>query len=147
MKSIDGNPLVFERTYKASVEKVWKALTDPAEMKKWYFDVPEFLPQVGNTFQFTGGTKEKQFLHLCRVTEVVPNRKIAYTWKYDGYTGESLVTFELFPDGNSTRVRLTHAGLDTFPVNAEPALGKENFNQGWKSILDTSLKRFLEQEH
>ena len=140
-----NEPFVIERTYNAPVEKVWEAITDKDKMKQWYFDLKEFKPEVGFEFQFYGGTPEKQWLHLCKVTEVIPNRKITYSWRYDGYEGNSFVTFELFPQENKTRLKLTHEGLDTFPSNL-PEFGKENFAQGWTALIGTSLKDFLEKQ-
>lgn len=136
-------PVVVERTYNASIEKVWNAITDKDAMKQWYFDLKEFRPEVGFEFQFEGGTKEKSYLHLCKVTEVIVGKKLTYSWRYDGYEGNSFVTWELFPEGNKTRVKLTHAGLETFPAN-NPDLAKENFVKGWTDILGESLQKFLE---
>ena len=143
---MNDQPIVFERTYKAPIEKVWKAITDPADMKQWYFDLPEFIPVVGCEFQFEGGPPNKTYLHLCKVTEVIPGRKIQYSWRYDGYDGNSLVTFELFPEGDHTRLKLTHEGLETFPKE-NPDLAKENFVQGWDEITGTNLKDFLEKNN
>jgi len=39
---MNREPLVIERTYNTTVEKVWKAITDKDEMKHWYFDLEEF---------------------------------------------------------------------------------------------------------
>ncbi|HZG22986.1 MAG TPA: SRPBCC domain-containing protein, partial [Chitinophagaceae bacterium] len=65
-------------------------------------------------------------------------------WRYDGYPGESLVTFELFDEGEKTRLRLTHSGLETFPSD-NPSFKKENFAAGWSEIIGTSLKDYLEK--
>jgi uncharacterized protein YndB with AHSA1/START domain len=135
-------PIIVERTFNAPVEKVWKAITDKEEMKKWYFDLPDFKPQVGLEFQFLAGDEKKKWLHLCKITEVIPNKKIAYTWSYDGYDGNTFVTFELFPEGEKTRLRLTHYGIEIFPADV-PELKKENFAAGWTEIIGTSLKNFL----
>ena len=78
---------------------------------------------------------------FCKITEVIPQKKIAYTWRYKGEPGDSLVTFELFPDGNKTRLRLSHEGLETFPKT--PAYARKNFEVGWTSIA-TELQQFLE---
>jgi uncharacterized protein YndB with AHSA1/START domain len=83
-------------------------------------------------------------LHLCKITEVVIGKKLSYSWRYDGYEGNSFVTFELFPEGNKTRLKLTHKGLETFPIN-NPDFAKENFIDGWTYITGTSLKEFLEK--
>jgi hypothetical protein len=53
-----------------------------------------------------------------------------------------LVTFELFADGNETRLKLTHQGLETFPKTA--AFARKNFEAGWTAIIDSELKQFLE---
>ena len=139
-----NEPLIIERTFNAPIEKVWKAITDKDEMKQWYFDIAAFKPEVGFEFQFEGGKDEKCYLHLCKITEVVIGKKLSYSWRYDGYEGNSFVTFELFPDGNKTRLKLTHDGLETFPIK-NPDFAKENFIEGWTYITGTSLKEFLEK--
>ncbi len=99
--------VVIERTFNAPVERVWKALTDVDEMRQWYFDVKEFRPEVGSEFEFVVEHEGMTYHHLCRVTEVIPQKKVAYTWRYKGHEGDSLVTFELFADGDKTRLKLT----------------------------------------
>ncbi len=138
---MEHSPVIVERVYNAPVSKVWTAITDKTEMKQWYFDLAEFKPEVGFKFQFMGGTEENQFLHLCEVTEVVPEEKLTYSWRYDGYEGNSFVTFELFEEGNKTRLKLTHRGLETFPDKKDFA--RTNFVQGWDEIINTSLKNYL----
>ena len=141
--TMNTQPFTIERTYNAPISKVWSAITDKDQMKKWYFDLPQFKPKVGTEFQFTGGPDDgKKYLHLCKVVEVEEGKKIAYTWRYDGYAGDSKVTFELFEEGNLTRLKLTHEGLETFPAD-NPDLVKGNFVAGWTEIVGTSLKKFL----
>jgi uncharacterized protein YndB with AHSA1/START domain len=136
-----SEPFVIERVYNAPVEKVWRAITDKDDMKQWYFDLPEFKPEVGFEFQFEGGNEGRTYLHLCKVTEVVTGKKLTYSWRYKGYEGNSFVTFELFPEGNNTRLKLTHEGLDTFPPISDFA--KQNFVAGWTEIIGESLEKFL----
>jgi len=140
---IKSGPLVVERTYNVPINKVWQALTEKDKMKQWYFDLKEFRPEVGFEFQFTGGNEEHTFLHFCKVTEVINGRKLTHSWTYDGYPGESFVTFELFDEGDKTRLKLTHAGLETFP--ATPDFKRENFQMGWTDIIGRSLKEYLEK--
>jgi uncharacterized protein YndB with AHSA1/START domain len=114
-------------------------------MKKWYFELPAFEPVIGFKFQFYGqGHKGEQYLHLCKVTEVVPGKKISYTWSYDKYEGISEVSFELFAEGDKTRLKLTHEGLETFPAN-NPDFAKQSFSDGWTMLIGTLLKDFVEQ--
>ena len=137
-----NKPFTIERTYNASPAKVWKAISDKDQMKQWYFDLAEFRPEVGFEFQFEGGTEENKYLHLCKVTEVVPEKKLTYSWRYDGYEGISFVTFELFDEGGKTRLKLTHEGLETFGTH--PDFARKNFEAGWTELIGTSLKEFLE---
>ena len=137
-------PLVFERVFNASKTKIWKALTDKNEMKKWYFDLPEFKAEPGFKFQFSGGpSPEKQYLHLCEITEVIPEKKLTYSWRYDGYAGNSFVTFELTEQGNKTLLTLTHKGIETFPIE-NPDFSAGNFAEGWNQIVNVVLKDYLE---
>ena len=133
----------MERHFDTTPEKIWKAITDSNEMKKWYFDLPCFKAEVGYEFSFEGGPPEHTYLHLCKVTEMIPGKKLTYSWRYDGYEGISFVTFELFGEGKKTKLKLTHRGLDTFAVNNNPHFDAKNFEAGWNSIVETSLKNYL----
>ena len=138
---MENKPIIVERKYNAPISKVWKAITDKEEMKQWYFDLAEFQPELGFKFQFIGGTEDNQYLHLCEIIEVIPEKKLTYSWRYDGYEGNSFVTFELFEEGGETRLKLTHRGLESFPDN--PDFAKTNFEMGWDQIINTSLKDYL----
>jgi uncharacterized protein YndB with AHSA1/START domain len=139
-----AEPIIVERTFDAPVGRVWTALTDVNEMRQWYFDLKEFKPQVGFEFEFIVDHEGNSYHHLCRVTEVVPQKKIAYSWRYKGEPGDSLVTIELSPDGEKTRLKLTHSGIETFPKT--PAYARKNFEAGWTAIVGTELKQFVEQK-
>ena len=134
--------IVIERTLNAPVVKVWQALTDVDQMRQWYFDLKEFKPEVGFEFEFAVEHEGNSYHHLCRVTEAIPQKKIAYTWRYKGEPGNSLVTFELSAEGDKTRLKLTHSGIETFPKTS--AYARKNFEAGWTAIIGTELKKFVE---
>ena len=137
--------IIIERTYNAPIEKVWQAITDKEKMKQWYFDLAEFKPEVGFEFRFYGKGKDgEDYLHLCKITAVIKERKLQYSWRYEGFEGISYVSFELFAEGSQTRLKLTHEGLETFPVTATNAFAKENFAEGWSYLTGKSLKEFVE---
>lgn len=142
---MNNSVVIVERAYHAPVSKVWNALTNKDEMKKWYFDLAEFKAEIGFKFQFWGGTEDNKYLHLCEVTEAVPGAKLTYSWRYDGFGGNSYVTFELFEKGERTIVRLTHRELQTFPAN--PDFAAANFEEGWNHIMNISLHEYLEPHH
>jgi uncharacterized protein YndB with AHSA1/START domain len=135
-------PLVIERTFNAPIARVWKALTDAGEMRRWYFDLTEFKAEVGFEFGFTVDHEGIKYDHRCKVIEVIPQKELAYTWRYEGYEGDSLVTFELLAEGDKTRLKLTHEGLETFPKL--PSFARKNFMGGWTQIIGSSLKEFVE---
>jgi len=141
-KSNLAESIVIERTFNAPIAQVWRALTDVDQMRKWYFDLKEFRPEVGFEFEFVVEHEGNTYHHLCRVTEVIPQKKIAYTWRYKSQPGDSLVTFELFAEGDKTRLTLTHTGIETFPKT--PAYARKNFESGWTELIGSSLKKFVE---
>lgn len=141
---MDNNAVVVEHTYNASADKVWRAITDAEQMKQWYINVPGFKAKAGHKFQFSGGDENQQLLHLCEVMEVIEEKKLSYSWRFDGYPGDSLVTWELFPEGDKTRLVLTHSGIESFRGDLHPEMKIENF-MGWTHVLDKMLKEFVEK--
>jgi uncharacterized protein YndB with AHSA1/START domain len=137
-----ADAVVVERLFDAPVATVWKALTDVEQMRQWYFDLKDFKPQVGFEFEFVVEHEGNSYHHLCKITEVVPQKKIAYSWRYKDEPGDSLVTFEMVPDGNGTRLKLTHTGIETFPKTQ--AYARKNFEAGWTAIIGSELKEFVE---
>ncbi len=140
-----STPVVVERTFHAPIAAVWDAITNNDAMKQWYFKLPEFRPEVGFEFEFEGGPPDKEpYLHKCKIIEVIPMKKLAHTWRYEGWKGHTVVTWELFEDGANTRLRLTHSGLESFVQNNNPDLDAKNFEAGWTDIIGRSLKEFVE---
>jgi uncharacterized protein YndB with AHSA1/START domain len=137
-------PFIIERIFNVPVEKVWEAITSKEQMKQWYFDIAEFEPEDGFEFTFDGENDGKKYVHLCKITEVVPHKKLSYSWRYKETEGMSYLSFELFEEGEGTRLKLTHEGLETFP-QANPDFRNESFAAGWTYIIGTSLKDYLEK--
>ena len=138
-----SNDVTVEKLYNAPVEKVWNALTDKDEMREWYFNVDDFKPEKGFEFSFAGqGRKGEEYIHLCRVIEVIPQKKLQYSWKYKGYPGYSVLTFELFAEGDKTRLKLTHKGLESFAENGAD-FSVQSFTGGWNEIINSMLEKYL----
>jgi uncharacterized protein YndB with AHSA1/START domain len=140
---MSSKPFVIERTYNAPIARVWKAISDKQALAEWYFNLSDFKAEPGFEFTFPGQDKGKTFIHHCRVLEVIPEKKLSYTWAYAEYEGNSVVTFELFEEGDKTRIRLTHTGLETFPKL--PSFSRENFTMGWTEIIGNMLKTYVEK--
>ncbi|GAB3274398.1 SRPBCC domain-containing protein [Larkinella harenae] len=135
------NPLIKEFHYKVPREQVWRALTEPEQMKQWYFpQLRRFEPVVGFVFQFddAGAEYRKEWV----VTSVTEGRTFAHSWAYKGYAGKSEVLFELVPENDQTRLRVTQTNLESFPPH--PHFNRERFEWGWEMLLGNNLKVLLE---
>lgn len=134
-----GEDYVFERHFKASPAKVWAAITDPDKIRAWGFGIADFRAELGFMFEFDGGPDEgPKYHHTCIVTEVVPGQRLTYTWKYATHPATTYVRWEIFPDGEGSRLVLTHRGLDQFAAS-DPNLARENFALGWTDIVGEIL--------
>lgn len=143
----DDEPIVVEQTFDASIDAVWKAITEIDRMRQWYFEnIPSFKPEVGFETQFNVQSQDRNFPHMWKVTEVVPGKMITYNWKYDNYPGDSFVTFELFEQDNLTKLRLTVTILEDFPEDI-PEFRRESCIGGWTYFIKERLKEFLEVGH
>ncbi|MBI5323787.1 MAG: SRPBCC domain-containing protein [Ignavibacteriae bacterium] len=139
------NAIIIKRKYNASIDNVWDAITNIEKMKQWYMpEIENFQPVVGFQTEFSMTHEGMDFPHLWKVTEVRPKEKISYEWSYPGYPGNSLVTFELQSEGNKTILTLAHSGLESFQPDKYPELGRKNFEEGWNSLINDSLVKFLE---
>jgi uncharacterized protein YndB with AHSA1/START domain len=79
--TIDGRPaLRFERTLAHSVERVWRAISDPAELERWFPAAADWTPATGETFEAFGATGE--------VTEVDAPHRLAWTFGGERYSFE-----------------------------------------------------------
>jgi uncharacterized protein YndB with AHSA1/START domain len=138
-------PIIVEQTYNTSVDVVWNAITKVDRMQQWYFNtIPAFNPEVGFEINFNVETPDRKFLHMWKVIEVQPQKMIKYSWKYDNYPGDSVVAFELFEENNSTRLRLTHQAIESFPDDI-PEFKRESGLAGWTYFIKENLKQFLEK--
>lgn len=143
---MNADPIVVEQTFNAPIAVVWKAITDKGQMRQWFFEqMTEFKPEIGFKTQFTVRCEDKAYPHLWKVTDVVPQKRISYEWRYGGYPGDSSVTWELSEVPDGTKLRLTHAGHETFPQD-DPNFSRESCQAGWEYFLDQRLKAFLEQQ-
>lgn len=139
-----NSPLIKEFHYHAPIAKVWETLTNKDKMKEWYFpQLQNFEPVVGYKFKFDDDDHEyhKEWI----VTYVVAGKKLAHSWAYKGYPGNSEVIFDLFAEENKTILRVTQTGLESFPNH--PHFKRERFDWGWNNLLGQNLKHLLENSN
>ncbi len=137
-------PIIVEQSFSATKEAVWKAITDHDLMVQWYFEnIPAFEAVIGFKTQFNVESNGKDFFHLWEVTEVVPTEKIAYTWQYANYPGDSVVEFEIIDEEHQTTIRLSASGIESFPQDI-PEFKRESCLEGWNYFIKQRLKEFLD---
>jgi uncharacterized protein YndB with AHSA1/START domain len=143
MKTTD-KPIIVEQVYTADAKTLWKAITDPEEMKKWYFDnIPDFKAEVGFETQFPVQSENRMFTHQWKITEVIPLKKIIYNWKYSEYPGEADTIFELVEEEKKgTRLKLTMIVNQDFPGGI-PEFTRESCIGGWNYFLGENLSNYL----
>ncbi|NNC95284.1 MAG: SRPBCC domain-containing protein [Chitinophagales bacterium] len=128
--------------YPYTKERIWKALTDPAEMRQWFFEnMPDFQARVGFKTEFDVGSTNRSFHHIWEVLEVIENEKISYSWTYRDISGYSEVTFNLHDANGNTKLEVTCTGLDSFPSDI-PEFTKESCTAGWNYFFN-ELKLYL----
>ncbi|MFQ5519929.1 MAG: SRPBCC domain-containing protein [Candidatus Methylomirabilia bacterium] len=131
--------LLLRRTFAAPPDKVFRAWTDPEELKKWWgpegYSTPtaEVDLRAGGTYRF--GMKKLPdgdlFYLAGTFREVRPREKLVYTWSWEGQPllGDTVVTVEFHDRGGSTEVVLTH---EFFPNENV----RDDHVKGWSSGLD-----------
>lgn len=93
--------LVVVRQLRHSPEKVWEALTDPAELHEWApFDADGKLDKVGNTVKLTTVGAPSPHVTETKVTRAEPPRLLEYNW------GGFDMRWQLEPVGDGTRLTL-----------------------------------------
>ena len=141
-----NTPIEIHCEIKSSTEKVWSALTNKVEMKKWYFDIQDFEPVVGTVFDFYEPGDHKKYHHIGEVLEVIPQKKISYSWSYPDYSEEkTTVIWEIEGlENGETSVKVTHFDIEKFHDLGEN-FSRKSFAEGWRGILNQSLKPYLEK--
>ncbi len=143
-READEDPVIVEQRFAQPAPTLWGAITEPDRMRQWYFPMlPDFRPEVGFRTQFSvefGGT---EYVHLWEVREVEPPRRLVYRWQYAGVVGDSEVIWELQPDGEGTKLRVTHRGIRSFPRH-DPAFRSAACRAGWEHLIRQSLPRYLD---
>ncbi|GAA0430675.1 SRPBCC domain-containing protein [Actinoplanes campanulatus] len=106
---------------------VWRALTEPDLLARWWA-TGDVKPLVGHRFTLDMGAWGEQ---PCEVLEVQHERLLRYTFA-EG-TLDTTLTWRLEPEGEGTRLFLTHAGFDT--TTPYGRAGLDGMGNGWPSVL------------
>ncbi len=152
-RSVTHSTFVIERTFPATVERVFAAFADPAKKRRWFgesesHEVEEFAMdfQVGGferaRYRFKEGTPFPGVLlsNDGNYQDIVPNRRVvtASTMSLGGKRiSSSLVTAEILPAAAGTTLVLTHQG-----AFFEGSDGPQMREGGWRRLLEQLAKEF-----
>jgi len=144
----DKPSLAIDRHYPVAPEKVWRAWTDPQAIAKWWgpgghdpVSHAELEVRVGGRFRIVfGGPKGTD--HECAgiYKEVVPNRKLVFTWCWPNTTPErvSQVTILFKAAGGGTDLQFRHEQFFD-------AAARDGHLRGWSETF-VKLEHFLAGE-
>jgi uncharacterized protein YndB with AHSA1/START domain len=149
-RSVVHGTFRIERSYPASRERVFQALTDPAAKAKWFAGGGDYTTLERRMDVRPGGRERLQGRWNSGLVttfdavyfDVLPNERLVYAYEMhldERKISVSLATFELKPEGTGTRLVLTENGA--FLDGYDDAGSRE---RGTQALLD-ALGRSLEQ--
>ncbi|MCA9867936.1 MAG: SRPBCC domain-containing protein [Anaerolineales bacterium] len=148
----EGRPLVITRLLDAPVDRVWRALTEPEQVKRWWgpehFTSPaaEIDLRVGGKYLFAMRDPEgKDYWTTGTYREIVPRKRLVYTDSFADAEGNVIspvdygmsedfplaatVVIELEEQDGRTRLTTTHSGMPRDEMF-------EYARSGWSTSLD-----------
>lgn len=145
-KTADKTSLEIKRFINAPRERVYRAWTDPVQLKEWWGPKEVQTLQivadtrVGGKYRWDLVNKDGEKMSVFgEYLELVPSNKVIFTWKWDGddawenYTSQVAVEFSDRDGG--TELRLTHVQLPSEE-------SRDRHTIGWNSVLDRLEKFF-----
>lgn len=136
----NASDLVINRVFNAPREVVWKAWTDPEQMKHWSapkgFTVPvsEGTLRLGGKWRACMRKPDGTELWLGGVyREIVPPERLVFTHAWDGKDGqpgpETLVTVTLTERQGKTEMAFRQSGFDSVD-------SRDDHGEGWNECFD-----------
>jgi len=128
--------LVVSRTYPASVERVFKAWTDANQLGQWFAPSDDYTTRasvdlrIGHEYRIAITHKGGNVHNVVGTYRLIePPRKLIYTWRWEGAPADTLVTIDFAPEGDATKVTITHEQF----TNTED---RDRHNEGWKGCAE-----------
>jgi uncharacterized protein YndB with AHSA1/START domain len=139
---IINNLSSYNTTIKASVEKVWNALTVPEIVKQYFFGTNQASTyKPGDAITWDGEYEGQKYLDKGEILECEPLKKLSYSYlsswsgKEDKPENYLMVKYDLLAIDSGTKLTVTFSSYD-----AERAKHSEN---SWATIID-GLKKIVE---
>lgn len=144
------NSFTLDRTYPASVERVFRALSDPEQKRRWFVEGEGFVIDSYTLDFRVGGFERSRFrfgegptmTNDCVYLDIVKNQRLvfAYSMTIGGEPmSSSLGTMELSPAGSGTLLRYTE---HTAYVDGKD--GGEDRRAGTRELLEALARELAE---
>jgi uncharacterized protein YndB with AHSA1/START domain len=126
----------------APVELVWRMVTEPEQVVRWFADEIDLQARPGHEGSMTFQPQSGGAVHVpISVESVEPPRRFTYRWNHPAGTPASpanstLVEFTLTPEDGGTRLRVVETGHDGlgWPQDQQDAFADDH-NEGWSRHL------------
>jgi len=109
---LPSKKLVIEQEYyyDAAPDAVFRALTVPKELVKWFLKDAKIKPKEGSSYTFIW---EGGFSHKGVVEKVEAGRRLVLSWPdtFDGKVYETKASFTITKKGRGTLLKLKHTGF------------------------------------
>lgn len=122
--------VVLERSIvvKADRERVWRAITTPERITKWFEPIRFERLAVGEVLTFSWNGEGSIVL-------VEPMDRFGFRWQIaPPHPAQTLVIFALETVPEGTRITVTEQGFEALPDEVREARFKDN-TQGWEHML------------
>ena len=135
------NEIEQTHTIAAAPDRVYRALTDAAEVARWFATSAKVDPTPGGrfTFEFLFDDASRNHTVDGELRTLTPNRTVAYSWPAGHAKLPTDVSFSLAPKDGGTELTLVHSGWKDGTTDA-----MKEHDMGWGFFL-SNLKSFLEE--
>lgn len=111
---------------------IWSALTEESELALWWNEGVRLEPKVGGAFYEPWGNGQ---LATGKVLEVVPNRRIRFTWQEKTWrpNQKTVCEFSIEIEKDQSVLKVSHSGWEVFSETRQAMMS--GFSRGWDQIL------------
>ena len=124
-----GRTLEKEAFIKASPQRVFRALTEPAELERWFVQKAEVDLRPGGAIRLEWAPDA---VEIGTILVLEPPHRLSYQWEALE-PSPTTITFELTAENDGTRLRLTHTGIGQ---GEDWDRYYTSVNSGWKAHLN-----------
>jgi uncharacterized protein YndB with AHSA1/START domain len=141
----DSHSLSVERVIPGTIDDVFDAWLDPAQLSRWMtpgasmsVPVAEVDPRVGGRFYIVMRASGRDIPHEGEYRVIERPTRLVFTWNSEPAGRDTLVTVTFMKVAErETRVHLTHERFAS-------AAARDSHRNGWGAILDSMAGAFRE---